>query len=156
MEVKRVDSKKRVKLVRIKTIDIVKEGTIHYSPRKISSPGDCVNLVREYIDDSDREMFIVITLDTKNQPTAIQTVSIGSLNTSIVHPREVFKLAIISNAATIIVAHNHPSGIPTPSREDIEITERLSEAGKLVGIKVLDHIITGNDDYYSFKEMDCI
>lgn len=148
-----MESKKRIDIVRLKSIDVVKEGVIHYLPRKITSPKDCYELVKKYIDNCDREMFILITVDTRNQPTAIQTISIGSLNASIVHPRDVFKLAIISNSASVLIAHNHPSGyVDEPSQADRNITKRLIEAGEILGIKVLDHIIIGNDEYYSFKE----
>ena len=95
---------------------------------------------------------IVCCLDMKNQPTSISVVSIGSLNSAIVHPREVYKTAILSNAASIIIAHNHPSGIVDPSHEDITLTNRLDEAGKIIGIKLLDHLIIGYGNFYSFKE----
>ena len=88
----------------------------------------------------DREYFVVVCLDTKNQPTAINICHIGSLNASIVHPRECFKPAILSNAASILVGHNHPSGKSAEIREDVEVTKRLVEAGKIIGIDVLDHI----------------
>ena len=92
-------------------------------------------------------------MDTKNQPVSINVVSVGSLNSSIVHPREVFKVAILSNAASIIIFHNHPSGDPTPSREDVNVTNRLKEAGKLIGIDLIDHIIIGSENSYcSLKE----
>ncbi len=92
-----------------------------------------------------------MTLNTKNNITGINVVSIGSLNSSLVHPREVFKAAILGNAAAIILAHNHPSGDPSPSPEDLEITRRLVEAGKILGIEVLDHVIIG-DRWESLKE----
>lgn len=96
---------------------------------------------------------ILLCLDSKNQPTSINTVSIGCLNSSIVHPREVFKVAILSNSASIIVYHNHPSGDIKPSKDDINITQRLKESGKILGIDLIDHIIVGsNEMYYSFKE----
>jgi len=139
-------------MVKLRAIEVAKEGSIQYLPRKISSPSDCVELIRKYIDESDREMFIVITLDTKQQPALIQTCSLGTLNSSLVHPREVYKLAVLSNANTIIVGHNHPSGVSKPSESDRSITRRLEEAGSILGIKLLDHIIIGADDYYSFKE----
>lgn len=97
-------------------------------------------------------MLIVCCLNTKNEPTSISTVSVGSLNSSIVHPREVFKTAVMSNAASIIIAHNHPSGDITPSKEDKDITLRLKEAGDIIGIKLLDHIIIGDRNYLSLKE----
>ena len=109
-------------------------------------------LFKQFLDGADRECFIVLCLDIKNQPTAINVCHIGSLNSSIVHPREVLKPAIISNAASIIVAHNHPSNDPTPSREDLEVTKRLIEAGKVVGIEVLDHLIVCEESFISLKE----
>ncbi len=150
------ENKKRVNIVKLKIVELVKEGVINYLPRKISSPKDCYNLVIEHIDNCDREMFIAIALDTKNQPTAIQTISIGSLNAAIVHPREVFKMAILSNSAGVILAHNHPSGNVEPSREDDCITSRLVEAGKILGISILDHLIVSDKSYMSYKERDLI
>jgi DNA repair protein RadC len=91
-------------------------------------------------------------LDTKNQPTAINICHIGSLNASIVHPRECFKPAILSNAASILGGHNHPSGKSAESREDVEVTKRLVEVGKIIGIDVLDHIVLGDGEYVSLKE----
>jgi len=104
------------------------------------------------LEDSDREKFLVIFLNTKNEPNCIELVSTGSLNASIVHPREVMKSAILSNANSMILVHNHPSGNPEPSNEDISITQRLKKAGELIGITVLDHVIVGNKSHYSFKE----
>ena len=99
-----------------------------------------------------KEMFITLHLDGKNRAICYDLVSIGSLNQSIVHPREVFKTACISNAAAILCLHQHPTGDPTPSTEDISITRRLKEAGEIMGIKVLDHIIIGDGEYLSFVE----
>ena len=96
-----------------------------------------------------KEFFFSIHLDGKNRICCVDEVSIGSLNQSIVHPREVFKTALLSSAAAIILLHNHPTGDPTPSSEDIEITRRLREAGEIIGVKVLDHIIIG-DSFLSF------
>ncbi len=140
---------KRIDIVSIK---MVKDKSILYGQRKISSPEVASELFKEFFLDMDREMFIVLSLDTKNQPVSINICSIGSLNASIVHPREVFKTAILSNAASIIVAHNHPSGNSTPSKEDINITERLKECGMIIGIPVVDHIVVGYEQFYSFKE----
>lgn len=97
-------------------------------------------------------MFIELCLDTKNQIIREDIISVGSLNANIVHPREVFKLALAESAAHIIVAHNHPSGDPTPSREDIEITKKLAETGNIMGITVLDHVIIGDGRHFSMKE----
>ncbi|AXM88927.1 DNA repair protein RadC [Anoxybacillus ayderensis G10] len=149
MENKQQQSAKRVNIISLK---VVREKSFLYPKRRITSPEDAYNLVKSFLVDVDREYFLVICLDTKNQPTAINICHMGSLNASIVHPREVLKPAILSNSASIIVAHNHPSSDPTPSREDIEVTKRLSEAGKIIGIDLLDHIIVGIDRFISLKE----
>ncbi|WP_252098381.1 RadC family protein, partial [Bacillus thuringiensis] len=106
----------------------------------------CFVIFRIYVN------FICLYLNTKNQVIHRQTIFIGSLNTSIVHPREVFKEAFRRAAASIICLHNHPSGDPTPSREDIEVTKRLVECGQIIGIEVLDHIIIGDHKFVSLKE----
>lgn len=142
-------SAKRVDIVSIK---MVKEASILYKNRRVSSPNDAYELIKEFLECADREQLILCSLDTKNQPTTINIVSIGSLNSSIVHPRELFKIAILSNAATIIIAHNHPSGDPQPSSEDINITHRLKECGELLGIYLVDHIIIGDESFVSLKE----
>ena len=103
-----------------------------------------------------KEYFRIAILDTKNQIQCIENISVGTLNASIVHPRDVFKIAIKRNANSIILIHNHPSGDTTPSNEDISITNRLIECGNLVGIKVLDHIIIGDNKFLSFKEKNLI
>jgi DNA repair protein RadC len=100
--------------------------------------------------DVKQETFTVILLDSKNRYVREETVALGSLNQSIVHPREVFRPAIQGSAASLILVHNHPSGDPSPSEEDVRVTERLVEAGKLIGIRVLDHIIVGEGRYFSF------
>jgi len=98
-----------------------------------------------------KEHFIALHLDGKNRVVCIDMVSTGSLNQSIVHPRELYKTALLSSAAAVILIHNHPSGDPTPSTEDLEVTRRLREAGELLGIRILDHIVIG-ETYYSFTE----
>ena len=118
----------------------------------IKQPKDAVSLVMEEMRYFRKEHLRVIMLNTKNVVISMKDVSIGSLNSSIVHPREVFSEAIIKNSASIIVCHNHPSGDPTPSKEDIDVTERLKECGKLLGIELLDHLIIGNGSYISLKE----
>lgn len=99
-----------------------------------------------------KEMFLTLHLDGKNRVVCVDQVSVGSLNQSIVHPREVFKSACLSNCASLLLIHQHPTGDPSPSQEDIAITRRLKEAGELMGIKVLDHIIVGDGEYLSFVE----
>ncbi|AOH55942.1 hypothetical protein ABE28_016390 [Peribacillus muralis] len=118
----------------------------------IRSPEDGANYCMEEMRFLSQEHFVCLYLNTKNQVLQKTTVFIGSLNASIVHPREVFKEAFRRSAASIICLHNHPSGDPTPSREDIEVTKRLVECGRIIGIEVLDHIIIGEHKYVSLKE----
>jgi DNA repair protein RadC len=147
-------SAKRINIVSLK---MVKEGNILYNVRKLSSPSDAAGLGRKFLDEADREQVIVCCLDNKNQPVSVNIVSMGTVNSSLVHPREVFKTAVLSNAASIILFHNHPSGDPEPSQEDINITERIKEAGKILGIELLDHIIIGSENrFISFKEKNMI
>ena len=120
--------------------------------RLIKSPEDVANLLMPEMRYLQHEHFKVVILNTKNFVIDIMTVSIGSLNSSIVHPREVFKWAVKRSASGLVCVHNHPSGDPEPSREDIETTSRLVDAGNIVGIKVLDHVIIGDGRYISFKE----
>ncbi len=123
---------------------------------KITSPQDVSALVMEEMRYYKKEYFKIILLDTKNKVIEINTISIGSLNSSIVHPREVFLEAVKKSSASMILLHNHPSGEVQPSREDINITQRLIKAGDIMGIKVLDHIIIGDGNYLSFKEENII
>lgn len=118
----------------------------------VRSPRDVSGLVMEEMRYLDREQFRIVLLDSKNQVLGLKVVSVGSLSSSIVHPREVFKEAITRSSAAVILVHNHPSGDPTPSQEDIEVTRRLADAGRLLGIEVLDHIVVGDNRYVSFKE----
>lgn len=122
----------------------------------INTPKDVKNLVMGEMRFLEKEHFRVILLNIKNQLISIEDISVGSLNSSIVHPREVFKPAIKRSSASMILVHNHPSGDPTPSVEDIDITKRLIEAGKILGIEVLDHVIIGNGNYISIKEKGII
>ncbi len=118
----------------------------------IRSPEDGADFVMEEMRELKQEHFIVLFLNTKNQVLHRQTIFIGSLNASIVHPREVFKEAVKRSAASIICAHNHPSGDPTPSQEDIQVTRRLQECGKMIGIELLDHLVIGDRKFISLKE----
>ena len=140
---------KRINIVSIK---MVKESSFLYQTRQILSPKDASEMIKEQLEGLDREQFIIACLNTKNEPTNITVVSVGSLNKAIVHPREVFKTAILSNAASIMAFHNHPSGETTPSQQDIQLTSRLYEAGELLGIKLLDHLIIGDGTFTSLKE----
>lgn len=118
----------------------------------VRSPRDVSGLVMEEMRYLDREQFRIVLLDSKNQVLGLKVVSVGSLSSSIVHPREIFKEAITRSSAAVILVHNHPSGDPTPSQEDIDVTRRLVDAGRLLGIEVLDHIVVGDNRYVSFKE----
>jgi DNA repair protein RadC len=118
----------------------------------IRSPQDVASYLMEDLRYLQKEHFVVLFLNTKNHVVAQETLSMGSLNASIVHPREVFRAAIKRSSASIICVHNHPSGDPTPSPEDIAMTTRLVEAGQIIGIEVLDHIILGDQNFVSLKE----
>lgn len=123
---------------------------------KITSPKDVANLLMGEMDDLNQEVLKVILLNTKNIVIGTRDVFKGSLNTSIVHPREIFKQAINKNSASIIICHNHPSGDPTPSQEDINITLRIKECGNIIGIQLLDHIIIGKNKFISLEEKGLI
>jgi DNA repair protein RadC len=135
---------------------LVKDGTQKADTKTIKQPLDAHQVLASYLQGVGRENFVVLMVDTKHKVIGINTVSVGTLSQTSVHPREVFKPAILANTAAIILGHNHPSGDPTPSQEDIQVTKRLVEAGELLGISVLDHIITGEDKYFSMKEQGLI
>ena len=120
--------------------------------RVVTGPADVARLLMPVMRDLEREHFLTVLLSTKNQVLDVVTVSIGSLSASIVHPREVLKPAIQASAASFIVAHNHPTGVPTPSPEDLEFTRRLWRCGELMGIRLLDHVILGDGTYESLKD----
>ncbi|MFC2015077.1 DNA repair protein RadC [Chloroflexota bacterium] len=117
----------------------------------IKTPDVVVSLVKSRLQNKKKEHFLALLLDTRSRLIKSSEISIGSLDTSIVHPREVFKEALSASVASVIFVHNHPSGDPTPSEDDIKLTERLSQAGEIMGIEVLDHIIIGNNKYLSLK-----
>lgn len=131
---------------------MVKESSFLYQTRTILSPNDAYEMIEEQFEGLDWEQFIIACLNMKNEPTNISVVSLGTLNKVIIHPREVFKTAILSNAATIMAFHNHLSGDTTPSQQDIQLTHRLVEAGELLGIKLVDHLIIGDGSFTSLKE----
>ena len=131
-------------------VTLVKDGRMPYG--QVRSSTDASGILTQYLASVDREHFIVLLLDRKNKVIGIDPVSIGSLTASIAHPREVFKAAILANTAAIVLGHNHPSGDPQPSKEDRAITTRLVEGGKLLGIEVLDHVIIGDGQHYSFAD----
>jgi len=141
--------------VSFERVVLVKEKVGRYElPRKIGTPENAYKAIAAItsVEEEAQEVFGVLILNTKNKIVAVHEISRGELNSSLVHPREVFKPAVLHNAASIICFHNHPSGDPEPSRDDIEITKRLVEAGKIIGIGILDHIIVGDEEYVSLKE----
>ena len=137
------------------------EGGVHREEKQKKVPAKRIQLVDVVLErkesqlfsgDSDREKFVVLGLSTKNEPQLLQIVHTGSINASIVHPREVMKALVISNCSGCVVAHNHPSNDVAPSPEDIDVTNRLVEAGKIIGIDVMDHLILASDKFLSLKE----
>ena len=141
--------------VAFERVVLVKEKVEKYElPRVIMNPEDAYKAITEItsVEEEAQEVFGILILNIKNKIVAVHEVSRGTLNSSLVHPREVFKPAVLHNAAAIICFHNHPSGDPEPSKEDIKTTNRLVEAGKIMGIEVFDHIIVSDDGYVSLKE----
>lgn len=118
----------------------------------ISFPGDVNGLLQRQLAFQDREIFSIVILDARNQVLGVHTVSVGSVSASIVHPRETFRPAILMGASSIILAHCHPSGDPSPSKDDIELTRRLTKGGEILGIEVLDHIVIADGEFLSLKE----
>jgi len=132
-------------------IHVVQDEECNWINRPYQTANDVVEMFK-HLKCETKEYFIVLHLDAKNKLLCKDEVSVGSLTASIVSPREVMKSALLSSAASIILIHNHPSGDPTPSREDREITQRLVDGAKLLGIRVLDHVIIGDDTHYSFAD----
>jgi DNA repair protein RadC len=145
------------KRISVYSVKLVRDSAKIYDLKTkiVRSPQDGADAFREVFDvpSMTKEHFLLATLNTKNEIIGMHTIHIGTVNASVVHPREVYQQALLNNASSIIVCHNHPSGDPTPSREDIEVTKRLVEAGKVVGIDLLDHIVVGDGTrYVSLKE----
>ena len=139
------------------TTRLVCERRFPFSDRiQVCSPADVAPILIEYFRDKDREEFIIVLLNTANVILGLSQISVGGLSASIVEPRQVFKVAVLANAAAIILCHNHPSGNVEPSREDIRITQQLVEAGKLMGVPVHDHLIIGQNTYTSLAERGLI
>ncbi len=156
-ESRRTPSRKKDACYYWVTTRLVRESGPWYA-EKITSPDDVARIMREHLDmeNLDREHFVVLYLDRKNNVNAINTVSIGGLSSTPVHPREVFKPAILTSSAGVVLVHNHPSGDPAPSADDVNITRRLIEAGKILGIDVLDHVVIGVGRYHSMKASSSI
>ena len=140
---------KKVSLVRC---ELVKEKSITYEfNQEISSSETAAKIVKDLIGNSDREKFVVLFLDTRYKIIGLEIVAVGQIDQVAIHPREVFKAAIISNSKAIILAHNHPSGDSTPSQDDIALTKRMMQAGEILAIEILDHIVVG-DNVTSLRE----
>ena len=133
------------------SLRLVREGYADYAPIVIACPHDVYEFMKE-LKDFDRERFYAICLDTRHQVVHCEEISSGSAERTVAHPRDVFKSAILSSSTGIILTHNHPSGDPAPSPDDYDVTERLYECGDLLGIEVLDHVIIGRDEYFSFRD----
>ena len=143
-----------MKFIQRYDIRMVRDGRVPImeAPVIIRTPADTIPVLEAELSELAYERFIALALNTKNHVIAVLPVSSGSLNSSIVHPRELFQRAILSNCASLLLAHNHPSGDPIFSNEDLALTRRLVEAGQLLDIPILDHIILGYGNFYSFKE----
>ncbi len=147
----------RVKAIQLKaTIELAKRISKPYKilRKTVTSPDDVAEVLMSDMKDSSQEMMKVIVLNVKNEIVRVSTISLGTANSTLIEARDVFKEAIRYNSTRIIVAHNHPSGDPTPSKSDIVFSARLRDAGKLIGIEVLDHVIIGNDKFCSLKRMN--
>jgi DNA repair protein RadC len=140
--------------VPIYRVTLVRESSVTTASEHMGSSWDVAEMVRKHLAGVDREHFVVVLLNRKNAVIGMNIVAVGSLTAAVVHPREVFKPAILGNAAAIICGHNHPSGDPSPSSEDRALTARLVQAGKVLGIEVLDHVIIGDgtSGYFSFAD----
>ena len=132
-------------------LQLVQEKAREYNVKRITSASDVYTLLHEY-SLKEKEHFLLVTLDGSSKVIEKRVIHIGTLNQSLVHPREVFRPAILDNAAGVIITHNHPSGTLEASRADIQITQRLKEVAKLVGINLLDHVIISSEGYYSFSD----
>lgn len=134
-------------------LELGQRGDNNFSPQpKIATPQAVFKLLKPLIGNKKKEHFLLLSLDSKNNLLSLDTISIGTINVSLAHPREIFQAAIKNSAATIILAHNHPSGDPTPSDNDLKITQRLLEISQLLGIKLIDHIIITADNFYSIGQ----
>lgn len=140
-----------MKIQRVRLMQVA-EATSKFSVDRVQGPRDAFKLVRSYYKGRDREMLSAICLNAQNEPTCWGVVSMGALNTAVSHPREIFKLAILSNAAGVILVHNHPSGCLEPSADDIQFTAAIKRAGEMLGIELYDHLILADDGFTSLRD----
>ena len=132
---------------------LVKDDTPPY-PHPMNSPERIFSLLKDEVARWDRERFLTLLLNARLRLLGVEEVTVGTVSESLVHPREIFKAAILANACFVISVHNHPSGDPSPSKQDQEVTRRLQRAGELLGIRLLDHIVIGHGTYYSFARQE--
>lgn len=145
---------KRVSIVRMQ---MVKEGSFLYRPREFRSPKDVVEMMYQYFNNSDREMVGVLSLDGHGCPIAFEIISVGTVNSCMLCPRDILKHALLCNAVSLVLLHNHPSGNPCASKEDIIITKKMREAAEVLGLQLIDHIIIGDHkEFTSLKEQGYI
>lgn len=138
--------------IRLVSLRLVRDRSLPYAGQPFTDARNVHEFLRDFIADRDREVVLLLCLDTKNRLTCLNEVSIGTVTQALVNPGEIFKVALLSNATNIILAHNHPSGDPAPSRDDEEITRRVKQAGDLLHIRLLDHIIVGDGAFFSFAQ----
>ena len=146
---KRPIPRKRVEIVKLQ---MIREGSVLHGTRRFTSAGGAVEAVRPMLSKTDREMMLVMSVNAKLEPMAVEIVAVGGVDSCAVDVKNVFKHALLNNASYIICFHNHPSGYTLPSREDEKFTERLVTAGRILNLPMIDHIIVGDDDFYSFRE----
>lgn len=148
----RAPGARRAPMLRVQMVQLVREGSSPFVRRRLCSSSDVYVAFRDLCAAADRESFWTILLDTKHRIIGIEEAAKGSLTCTVIHPREIYKSVLLANAAAVLFVHNHPSGDPTPSREDLEITRRLRDVGELLGVRVLDHVVIGHDKYVSLVE----
>ena len=148
---------KTIEKIDIVKIQMVKDGNLEYRTKQIKNPQDLAELGLKFLKKADREMFVLVCLNSRNCINCIQLVSMGTVNATIISPKDVIKAVLLSNAVEMAFIHNHPSGDVEPSEDDLKITHRLAECGKLFDIKLLDHVIISDDGKYeSFLEKGLI
>jgi DNA repair protein RadC len=138
--------------VQVREVVVSYRGTRRNLPSRVSGPDEVVRFLRKLVNGDAREHFVVIHLDGRHRPIGYQVASIGTATASLVHPREIFQPAVSVGACAVLIAHNHPSGDSSPSTEYRDVTQRLIEAGNLLGIPLLDHVVVSNDGYYAMRQ----
>ena len=142
--------------VPIYRVQLVRDGSCKLPGRCCNGPSEAVTLFRALVGDADREHLVAIFLDTQNRFIGVHTISIGNLDSAGAHPREVFKAAILANAASIVLAHNHPSGECSPSRADLKMTGEMVQVGNMLGVPIMDHVVVGEPSYVSLLTLGAV